>query len=152
NTGPSSGFVESRASKAKPNAYYEKLKESRMLKDFEQMDQLNLIESSRDLYKKFSNRFRVPGFISASSLPQLGKIVGPTRPETLVRQGDTVFIRWAGSPLPREGERYGTLTPKIVTQSLLNPTDFTVIDALGPDEDLPKDTRLAGYFYETSGR
>lgn len=145
-------FVETRSGDGKQSAYYEQIKRKMVERDAEQMDQMNLIQSNRDLYRNFSMRFRVPGFISSTPLPRLARIIGPTRQELLMRQGDTVFIRWVGAPMPRTGDRFGTFTPKIVTQNLLNPTDFTVISSLKENESLPQDTRLAGYFYETTGR
>jgi|GEM_PF-5456780 len=145
-------FVEKRTSKGTANSYYEQLKKSRLKNDEEQSGQSGLIQSSRTIFAQFNNRVRVPGFISATPLPQMARIVGPVTQVSLFRAGDTVFIRWSGAPMPRPGDRFATFTPAAVIQNLRNPTEFSVILTLGPQEDLPKDTRLAGYFYETTGR
>jgi len=147
-----SAFVEERTPNKNSSTYYEQLKKSRLKSDDAQMEQGSLIQSTRLIYAKFSSRLRVPGFISATPLPQMAKIVGPNKHGTLLRVGDTTFVRWSGAPLPRPGDRYATFTPAIVVQNLVNPTEFTILPSLATLETLPKNTRQAGYFYETTGR
>lgn len=136
----------------KPSAYMDLLRKSRSKAEEEVLEQGSQIQSSRKLYREFNNRVRVPGFIAASPLPQLARIVGPKTKGQMLMQGDTLYIRWAGAPMPRVGDRYSTFTPAIVTQNLLIPTDFTVMNPLGRLDKLPKDNRLAGWFYEVTGR
>jgi hypothetical protein len=109
-----------------------------------------VIESALNTYVKFNNRVRVPGFISSSPIPQIGRIVGPN---TLLsfRMGDNFFVRWSGAPLPKPGDRYSTYTPAVVLQNLENPSQFQIFASPGPATKLPSDFRLAGYFYETTG-
>jgi hypothetical protein len=112
----------------------------------------SFIESAKATYLKYHNRVRVPGFISASPIPQLAKIIGPDVHNLSYRMGDTLYIRWSGAPLPKPGDRFATFTPAIVLQSLTDPTDFSVFDMPGPTTKLPEEKRMAGYMYETSGR
>jgi len=147
---PNGEFVEKRASKSATNDYYDQLTKRRQKQDEEQLNKESLIQSARHIYANFSTRFRVPGFISATPLPQMARIVGPVLPESNFRMGDTLFVRWSGAPMPKPGDRFSTFTPAIVTQNLLAPTEFSVF--LSQYAILPKDTRLAGYFYEVTGR
>lgn len=146
-------FVETRNPKGGANSYYDQLMKTQLKNDEEQSGQNDMmIQSSRNVLAEFNNRVRVPGFISATPLPQMARIVGPVQLAKFFRAGDTVFVRWSGAPMPRPGDRFSTFTPAIVIQNLRNPSEFSVILTLDPQEDLPKDTRLAGYFYETTGR
>jgi hypothetical protein len=145
-------FVEERASKGSDSSYLDQHKKTRQKMDEEQFAQTDLIQSARRIYAQFSNRLRVPGFISAAPLPQLARVVGPVRLEKSFRVGDTVYLRWAGAPSPKVGDSFATYTPAIVTQSLLDPTEFSVLPTQEPHESLPKDNRMAGYFYEVTGR
>lgn len=134
------------------NGTLDSLNRSRAKKE-EVLDQTGLIQSAQKVYREFNNRVRVPGFISASPLPQLARIVGPKKATgNMLMHGDTLYIRWSGAPMPRVNDRYSTFTPAIVTQNLLHPTDFNVMNPLGRLDKLPKDSRLAGWFYETTGR
>lgn len=136
----------------KKNSYYESVKKARQEQEEKFLEQNGRIQSSRKIYQQFNNRVRVPGFISASPLPQLARITGPLRPGQMLMVGETLYVRWAGAPMPRVGDRYATFTPAVVTQNLLNPTDFSVMLPFKWHQDLPKDNRLAGYFYEMTGR
>lgn len=116
------------------------------------MDESDLIQGARNTFGKYNNRVRVPGFISASPISPLGRVVGPVKNDSILRMGDTIYVRWTGGPAPKPGERFATYSPAIVLQNLLEPTDFEVIAPPGPKDSLPKDRRLAGYFYETNTR
>lgn len=136
----------------KKNSYYESVKKARQDQEEKLVEQSSLIQSGRNIYQQFNNRVRVPGFISASPLPQLARITGPIKPGQMLMMGDTLYVRWAGAPMPRVGDRYATFTPAVVTQNLLNPTDFSVMLPFKWHQNLPKDNRLAGYYYEMTGR
>lgn len=111
-----------------------------------------VIESALQTYGKYNNRLRVPGFIASSPVPPIGRIVGPNGLLSL-RMGDSFFVRWSGTPLPKPGDRFSTYTPAVVLQNLDNPTDFSIFTAPDPTTmKVPKGHRLAGYFYETTGR
>lgn len=149
NPAKSSGFEED--IKVDRNAYLDAMNKSRA-KQETVLDETGQIQGARRVYQEFNNRVRVPGFISASPLPQLARIVGPKKAGMMLMHGDTVYIRWSGAPMPRVNDRYSTFTPAIVTQNLLRPTDFNVMNPLGRLDKLPRDNRLAGWFYETTGR
>jgi hypothetical protein len=101
-------------------------------------------------FKRFSDRVRVPGFVSASAIPEVGQVIGPANVGNSFRLGDTIYIRWSGSPGPREGDRYHTFTPAIVMQSLLDATDFQIRLRPPSLKELPPDFRMAGFFYEAT--
>jgi hypothetical protein len=133
--------------------YLDGLNKSRSKHEAEMLQNVDLIQSAHGTYKKFNDRVRVPGFISAAKLPQLGRIVGPVLPaDTSLRLGDTVFIRWYGAVPPKVGDRYASFTPGIVLQNTENLTDFEVFDVPTSSIKIPKYRRLAGYIYETNGR
>jgi hypothetical protein len=103
-------------------------------------------------YQKSSDRIHVPGFISTSPIPEIATIVGPEMISTNYRIGDTIYLRWAGSA-PKVGDAFATVTPALVLQNMENPTDFSVrLQPAFKQESLPKNHRLAGYFYESTGR
>jgi hypothetical protein len=111
------------------------------------------IETARLTYQKYNSRVRVPGFISSSPVPQIGRIIGPIeRYDLKYRVGDVLYVRWAGAPLPKPGDRYSTYTPAVVIQNLQTPSEFDIFNAPGPSTKLPKGWRLAGFYYETTGR
>ncbi len=144
-------FTEKRNNNA-ANASFKSLKKSTAESESQNMDQVNLIESSHNIYSKFTNRIRVPGFISSSAVPQLARIAGPDREDSMLRVGDTVYLRWSAAPMPMAGERFSTFAPAIVLQNVVEPSEFEIVFHSGPIEKLPKDRRLAGYFYETNAR
>ncbi|MGZ3652682.1 MAG: hypothetical protein ACXVB9_16135 [Bdellovibrionota bacterium] len=145
-------FTEARKSKSE-NTYRDSARKSVAGEEARGLERTGtVIESARQNYLKFNNRVRVPGFISASPLPQIGRIVGPIGVTQSQRMGDTVFIRWSGAPLPKAGDRYSTFSPAVVLQNLEQPADFEVFAAPDPTTKLPKGRRLAGYFYESTGR
>ncbi len=146
-----SAFQEKKSAKS-TNAYIEGIRKSRQRTEEEILSKTSLPQTSQEIYRKFNDRVKVPGFISASQMPQLARIIGPKTMGNLLRQGDTIYLRWAGAPFPRKGDRFATFSPAIVTQNLLNPTDFSIMNALKHLQTLPKDNRLAGWFYESSGR
>lgn len=107
----------------------------------------------RDLYRSFSEKTNVPGFISAAPQNEIGKVVGPDVMGTSFRVGDTVYIRWATGQTPQVGAIFSVYTPAIVMQNMADPTDFQVgLVPVNSSDPLPKDHRLAGYFYESSGK
>lgn len=144
-------FTEDRKSKT-GNLYLENAHKAVSDVEAQGLSQTNLIESARATYAKFHNRVRVPGFISASPIPEVGRIVGPDNFESLFTMGNTLFVRWSGAPMPKVGDRYATYAPAVVLQNMDNPTDFDVFDAPGPNVSFPKGRRLAGYMYETTSR
>jgi len=144
-------FTESRKA-TNENAARESAQKATRIEEVREMQRGEfVIESARQTYAKFNNRLRVPGFIASSPIPPIGRVVGPDTKLSL-RMGDSFFVRWAGAPLPKPGDRYATYTPAVVLQNLENPTDFSVFNAPDPTTNLPKGRRLAGYFYETTGR
>ncbi|RZA06924.1 MAG: hypothetical protein EOP11_09080 [Proteobacteria bacterium] len=110
-----------------------------------------IVGGLRASFSRFSERIRVPGFVSASALPEIAQVIGPSNVGTSFRLGDTIFLRWSGSPGPREGDRYSTFTPAVVMQSLLDATEFQVRLRPPTLQELPPDFRMAGFFYEGSG-
>ncbi|MGZ3694934.1 MAG: hypothetical protein ACXWQO_12210 [Bdellovibrionota bacterium] len=107
----------------------------------------------RDLYRKFNEKIVVPGFISASPIPEVAKIVGPDIMGKSFRVGDTIYLRWNSAQTPKAGAIYSTYTPAIVTQNMANPTDFSVgLPLADASEHLPNEHRLAGYYFESTGR
>ncbi|MGE3260384.1 MAG: hypothetical protein AB7K68_01280 [Bacteriovoracia bacterium] len=107
----------------------------------------------RDLYRKFNEKVVVPGFISSAPQNEIAKIVGPDVLGTSFRVGDTIYLRWGGGASPAVGAIYSTYTPAIVSQNMANPTDFMVgLAPTDPSDTLPKENRLAGYFFEGTGR
>lgn len=143
---------------AEPNLETLQIKELSDNKDYQNFQkehgsQDRFYGSPKDFYTKAVDNIVVPGFISASPLENIATIVGPETINVNYRMGDTLYLRWNSPHLPRVGERFQTFTPAIVLQSTANPTDFTV--SLGPTykgEPLPKGRRMAGYFYESTGR
>ncbi len=95
-------------------------------------------------------RTEPPGFISAREITPPGQVIGPITVGNSIRIDDLIYIRWSGTPTPKEGEIYSTVTPALVMQSEVDPTDFEI----GVPTDmnkLPKHYHLAGYLYETTG-
>jgi hypothetical protein len=137
--------------KSERNPYVDAMKKSRADQE-SVLDKAGLIQGAKHVYREFNNRVRVPGFISAAPMPQLARIIGPKKSGSMLAHGDTLYIRWAGAPMPRVNDRYSVYSPAIVTQNLLQPTDFSVMKPLGRLDKLPKDNRLAGWFYESTGR
>ncbi len=134
------------------NKTYSSLSKSVAQSEAKGMDQTDVILGARNLYSKFNNRVRVPGFISTSPVAPLGRVVGPVKNDSMLRMGDTIYLQWVGAPMPKPGERYATYSPAVVLQNLLDPTDFEVVARIAAHSSLPKDRRLAGYFYETNAR
>jgi hypothetical protein len=99
-----------------------------------------------------SRRIRVPGFISSAKLQDFAEIVGPTRGPTSYQFGDTIYIRWIGTPGPREGEVFDVYEPMVVAQNLSDPTEFIIRpEPRGEESRIPGGYRMAGFFYETLG-
>lgn len=138
-----SGFMESMENKSGSEVYKQFKKESAKTDA--------IIGSARLSYKKFTDRIRVPGYISATPNNDIAKLIGPSNLTDSYRIGDTLYFRWVGAPGPREGDRWATFTPSIVLQSLRDPTEFTVRRRPEKFEKLPEHYRLAGYFYEATG-
>lgn len=101
-------------------------------------------------FRRYSERVRVPGFVSASAIPEIAQVIGPSNVGNSFRLGDTVYLRWSGSPGPREGDRYQTYTPAIVMQSMLDATDFQIRLRPPSLQEMPPDFRMAGFFYEAT--
>ena len=133
--------------KSKAEGVYETFRKATKKND----EQTLILGGLRENFRKYSNRLRVPGIVSASALPEIATIIGPTNMSSSMRLGDTVYFRWAGSPGPREGDRYHTFTPAIVMQNLEDATDFQVRARPPMMKDIPADFRMAGFFYEASG-
>lgn len=110
-----------------------------------------VIGTARQSYLKFSRRVNVPGFISSSALTEIANLMGPSNVTASFRIGDTVYFQWVGTPGPREGERWAVFTPAVVLQSTLDPTEFSVKTQPAKIQDLPENSRLAGFFYESNG-
>jgi hypothetical protein len=144
---PFSTYVEQRENPRR-SRLYERYQEQRSRNTPESM----ILGSARQDYERFSNRFEIPGFMSSTPQPEIGRLVGPQNPTASFRIGDTIFVQWNGTPGPREGDRYAVYTPAVVLQSLRDPTDFIV--RLRPERptDFPDSFRLAGHFYESNGR
>ncbi len=145
-TGPANkveGFVESRENKSGSEAYRQFREKS--------SKESGIVGSARLSYKKFTDRIRVPGYISATPNPQIAKLIGPANVTDSYRIGDTLYFRWTGAPGPREGDRWTTFSPAIVLQSLRDPTEFTVKPRPEGTQNIPDNFRLAGYFYEGTG-
>ncbi len=138
-----SGFVETMENKSGSEVYKQFKKESAKTD--------SIIGSAKLSYKKFTDRIKVPGFISATPNNDIAKLIGPSNLTDSYRIGDTLYFRWVGAPGPREGDRWATFTPSIVLQSLRDPTEFLVRRRPEKFEDLPQHYRLAGYFYEATG-
>jgi len=102
-------------------------------------------------FTRYSDRVRVPGYISASDIPEIAQIIGPAATGSSFRLGDTIYLRWAGTPGAHEGDRYHTFTPAVVLQSLVDATDFQMRLRPASAQELPSDFRMAGYFYEATG-
>jgi hypothetical protein len=137
------GFTESRRNESGSETY------ERFKKDSSNTD--SIIGSAKQSYKKFTDRIRVPGFISATPNAEIAKLIGPSNLTDSFRIGDTLYFRWTGAPGPREGDRYATFSPSIVYQSLSDPTEFSIRDRPERFRELPDNFRLAGYFYEATG-
>lgn len=137
------GFIEELESKNSQPASYQRYKEKNAKQDY-------FMYGLRAEFDRFTKRVSVPGFISAAPIANIATVVGPNGVATL-RMGDTVFLRWTGNPGPRVGDRYHTFAPAVVLQNTLNPTDFIVRNPPNPEEKLPRDFRLAGFFYEANG-
>jgi hypothetical protein len=137
------GFTESRRNESGSETY------ERFKKDSAKTD--SIIGSAKLSYKKFTDRIKVPGYVSASPNPEIAKLIGPSNLTDSYRIGDTLYFRWTGAPGPREGDRYATFSPSIVYQSLSDPTEFSIRPRPERFRELPDNYRLAGYFYETTG-
>jgi hypothetical protein len=118
----------------------------------EALANLNFVERAHNTYRKFGSRLRVPGFISASAVAPLARVVGPKKLEAEFRIGDTLYLRWQSVPLPRPGDRFSIFPPAIVLQNIDQATDFEITAPVGPKESLPNGYRMAGYLYEMQGR
>ena len=114
-------------------------------------DDTLIVTGLRANFRKYMDRINVPGLISASALPEIAQVIGPGTIAGSFRLGDTIYLRWSGTPGPREGDRYHTFSPAIVMQSLLDPTEFQIRQRPAKLQDIPRDFRMAGFFYEVSG-
>jgi hypothetical protein len=95
-------------------------------------------------------RTEAPGFMSSRQINPSAEVVGPIDPISIIRIGDTIYLRWTGTPGPQEGEVYATVTPALVMQNKEDATDFEI----GVPQDmnqLPDRYHIAGYLYETTG-
>lgn len=146
------GFVRAYVEPGNNKAELEELSAGREKMKGNSADQDKYFGGFRELYQKFNEKVVVPGYISAAGRGEIAKIVGPDVLGTSFRLGDTLFLRWTGSPAPQVGAIYSVHTPAIVIQNTENPTDFTVGLPPTAAEGLPKNQRLAGYFFEGSGR
>lgn len=111
---------------------------------------INVEGAVRRNYKSISDTIYIPGTASATPMADIARIVGPIGLSTSFRIGDSIFLRWMGAPGPREGDRYSVFTPALILQSLLNPTEFSVVLRNEKNEKNER-YRRAGYFYESSG-
>lgn len=103
-------------------------------------------------FRKYADKYPIPGFISSSPIDKVAKVSGPISQNFYsFRIGDLLFLRWEGSPGPREGAVYNTYTPALVLQNIDDPTDFRVIKQPSGNGKLPEDYHLAGFFYESTG-
>jgi hypothetical protein len=139
-----SDFTENIDRKSKASDEYLQLKE-KSRRNFK-------IEGSiKNLFRSFASTIEVPGFVSARDLGNTATIVGPIRPQLNFGLGDTIYLRWTGSPAPKEGDIYAAYTPAVVLQNIEDLTDFTVIPWVDPlKRKIPKGFRLAGYLYESN--
>lgn len=139
-------FVEGEISHPESSGAYKSFKSK-------QISDPNAFMFGEGLKKTISNvtdRTSVPGFISAAPIAMIAQIVGPDNLGTSFRMGDSVFLRWTGSPGPRVGDRYHTYTPALVIQNSMDPTDFLVRLPPREGDSIPDNFRLAGYFYEAT--
>ncbi|MCO5142919.1 MAG: hypothetical protein M9962_07510 [Oligoflexia bacterium] len=110
-----------------------------------------IVGSAKKTFTRFHNRYRIPGFISASPVTEIATIIGPRVLDTSFRLGDSVFLRWNTSPGPREGDIYQVFPSSVVLQSRIDPTEFQVISKPETLDEIAENFRLAGYFYEPVG-
>lgn len=143
---PVKEFVEQQPTNNSSNVY-DSFKRSARKKG----DDTLIVTGLRANFRKYTDRVNVPGFISASAIPEIAQVIGPGTIAGSFRLGDTIYLRWSGTPGPREGDRYNTYSPAIVMQSLLDPTEFSVRQRPAKLQEIPGDFRMAGFFYEISG-
>lgn len=108
--------------------------------------------SAKQSYREFSDRYLVPGFIRSAPLPEIGVLAGPaSNRAAFFRVGDTTYFRWYGATEARAGDRYAIYSPKVVLQSIEDPTNFMAKSAGERKPEIPEGYRLAGYLYESNG-
>jgi len=121
--------------------------------EYQKNADMGFIGGLSEVYNLKENVFsipRIPGFISASPISDIARLVGPSSINDSYRIGDTVYFNWMSLPSPRVGLKFSFFTPAVVLQNLTNPTDFSIY--LRADNiEIPKDYRMAGYFYESNG-
>ena len=103
-------------------------------------------------FAKAIGRTVVPGMMSSSLIPSTATIVGPNNYGASFRHYDRVYLQWTRTTLPKIGDEFNVYAPGIVLQNLDNPSDFYVRNPLAQDESMPKQSRLAGYLYQSSGK